>query len=572
MTGTVRSLRRTFASTFAIGTANERGQLPGRAASIAGRGLTVALIGPDGAGKSSVARRLPGRLEAPARYVYMGVNLEASNLLLPTTRLALAVKRARGQRPDLAPSSGAPTSGATVPLLRVGRSTKQLVTVSNLVAEEWFRQLVIWWHRMHGRVVVLDRHFLFDYYRHDVVPQQPVSAPRRFHGFLLRRVYPRPDLVLLLDAPADVLFGRKPEGTVEQLERRRQEYLTLPRGIRGAGETIDTSSSLEEVVERAAEAVRQHRRSLATIEHRTNAIRRPACRDPETNVGESSDTVPAAIAAIRALGPSISALRGDPTRSPDASVIVPVNARSDLDLVVELIGQLAGYEGTRHFEIILVVNNYPPSSPPEMMATYEEAGIRVVGIPDASRPGEVVCFSARIPGVRAASSSKVVLFDADCRVERLSELLDWYVEQLERGAALAYTHVGHFDLQPRASVYSRVFVHHASRFVKRSILRIPTTRGSGYAVERGALLAAYDGGLLVDDFNVAPTLKAQGRTITYSGSRRLVVRTSGRMIKPGWLRMGRYFARRLRYNVEAVRVQEAAERSRWLREYIVRKT
>jgi hypothetical protein len=53
---------------------------------------------------------------------------------------------------------------------------------------------------------------------------------------LLKRVYPRPSELVLLDAPAEVLHARKPEGTLEALRARRQEYLdlfeVLPRGIR----------------------------------------------------------------------------------------------------------------------------------------------------------------------------------------------------------------------------------------------------------------------------------------------------------------------------------------------------
>jgi thymidylate kinase len=44
---------------------------------------------------------------------------------------------------------------------------------------------------------------------------------------MLERVYPKPDLVIMLDAPAEVLHARKPEATVAWLERRRQQYLEL---------------------------------------------------------------------------------------------------------------------------------------------------------------------------------------------------------------------------------------------------------------------------------------------------------------------------------------------------------
>jgi thymidylate kinase len=96
------------------------------------------------------------------------------------------------------------------------------------MAEEWFRQTVIEYYHWSGFIVLVDRHFLFDYYYYDVVESgayRPLS--RRFHGLVLKHFYPRPDLVICLDAPSAVLFARKPEGTVEALEQRRQEYLQL---------------------------------------------------------------------------------------------------------------------------------------------------------------------------------------------------------------------------------------------------------------------------------------------------------------------------------------------------------
>src|SRR5215211_3803381 len=69
------------------------------------RSLAVALIGPDGAGKTSITRRVAELLPVPSRTIYMGVNLESSTLMLPTTRLILTAKRARGGRPDLTVSA-----------------------------------------------------------------------------------------------------------------------------------------------------------------------------------------------------------------------------------------------------------------------------------------------------------------------------------------------------------------------------------------------------------------------------------------------------------------------------------
>ena len=54
-------------------------------------GFTVALIGPDGAGKTTVARALDSELPFPVAYLYMGVNPDSSNHLLFTTRVVHAL-------------------------------------------------------------------------------------------------------------------------------------------------------------------------------------------------------------------------------------------------------------------------------------------------------------------------------------------------------------------------------------------------------------------------------------------------------------------------------------------------
>jgi len=192
--------------------------------------ITVALIGPDGAGKTTVSRQLQQSLPLPVVCLYMGVNHEASAHLLPTTRLVRAIKRACGGPPDAAgprdpQQADLPARGA---LRRALRGAKSLAGLANRVAEEWYRQLLAWYHCRRGRIVLFDRHYFSDYYAYDVAPgDQRRSLARRIHGYLLRRFYPHPDLVILLDAPGEVLFARKGEGTAELLERRRRDYLQL---------------------------------------------------------------------------------------------------------------------------------------------------------------------------------------------------------------------------------------------------------------------------------------------------------------------------------------------------------
>ena len=111
--------------------------------------------------------------------------------------------------------------------------------------------------------MIFDRHFYADYYHFDVAPSGAQSLAQRLHGFTLRRLYPKPDLVVLLDAPGEVLFARKGEGTPEWLEQRRAEYLELVRSMPRYA-VVDATKPVDEVVAVVARAVGDLRRERAT--------------------------------------------------------------------------------------------------------------------------------------------------------------------------------------------------------------------------------------------------------------------------------------------------------------------
>jgi hypothetical protein len=263
---------------------------------------------------------------------------------------------------------------------------------------------------------------------------------------------------------------------------------------------------------------------------------------------------------LERLGADLARLRGDATSLPDGSIVVPVNAQADLDAVLGVLGEVAAYRGDRSFEVVLVINNYPAGAPPPEIEAYVGAGMHVVAIPSVWREGEAVCLTARVPGARATASERVILFDADCRIRDPSRLLDWYMQQFERGAQAAYTHVGYYGLRPLWSVRARIAAHHLARWIKRVILRIPTTRGSNYAVDRATFLHLYEQGLLIDDLNVGPAVKAAGGRVAYSGARDLHVLTSGRKFRGGWRKLARYLRYRLLYNVRVLRARAGARK------------
>ena len=207
---------------------------------------SIALIGPDGAGKTTITRMLTESGVLPFRYLYMGVSVPSSNLALPSSRLVEALKpRLRGGSRETR-NSGTRSSATPSRRRKIASRAWGLARLGNRLAEEWFRQIVSWYYQFQGYTVLYDRHFVLDYAPEVVAPQTATSIDKRLHRWCLSHLYPRPDLVVYLDAPGEVLFARKGELTVEELERRRQAFLRVGKGLRNFVR-VDATQPLEEV-------------------------------------------------------------------------------------------------------------------------------------------------------------------------------------------------------------------------------------------------------------------------------------------------------------------------------------
>lgn len=211
-----------------------------------------------------------------------------------------------------------------------------------------------------------------------------------------------------------------------------------------------------------------------------------------------------------------------------------------------LLSDLSNYHGTRSLEIILVINNYPVDHPPQEIDDYRVLGVRTLEIPKVEHIGGVA-LAARIPGVEAAQSERVLLFDSDCRIQDPTSLLDWYIEQLDSGVDLAYTHVDYFDLPAGLAIKTRMWIHHAIRWYKRVLMGIPTSRGSNYAIRRQLILDLFAKKRITYDIHVGPVLKAIRGKVAYSADRRHVVFTSGRFFSNSWKELFSYLIWRTGY-------------------------
>ena len=129
------------------------------------------------------------------------------------------------------------------------------------ITEEWLRQLLAASYTRRGYVVVFDRHFFADHHGSEelvrrAAPRTPVATA---HSWMLEHVYPRPELVICLDAPAEVLWQRKREDSVEWIEARRRQYLKLADDV-PAFALVDADRPVEAVHSDVLRVIRDHQR------------------------------------------------------------------------------------------------------------------------------------------------------------------------------------------------------------------------------------------------------------------------------------------------------------------------
>ncbi len=200
----------------------------------------MALYGPDGAGKSALAARIATEF-AP---LFPGVRLH--HLRIPiwnSQRPGVTVTNPYAQKPR----------GLLVSCLKL----------FYMFVQSWLAHLlrVLAWVG-HGELVISDRYFL-DY---AIDPQRYRLAGASVRlASLLGKFAPQPDLQFVLDVPGAELQRRKPEVTLAESKRQRQEYAARMARLRNtvlvnadrpvADVALDVTAEISQLLNRQSSVV-----------------------------------------------------------------------------------------------------------------------------------------------------------------------------------------------------------------------------------------------------------------------------------------------------------------------------
>lgn len=205
--------------------------------------MMIVVLGPDGSGKSSLIDALAGASAGASTRPVARFHLRPG---------VFARQRSGAQGPVIDPH-GRPPRGP------LASAAKLFFLLADYVVGYW---LVVRPACAAGSLVIFDRYY------HDLLvdPHRYRYGGPQWLARMLGGLVPKPDLWIVLDAPADVLQTRKQEVTGAETARQRDGYLRLAQSLPGV-EVVDASQPAERVVAAVERAIVNHRIHQQPMRH-----------------------------------------------------------------------------------------------------------------------------------------------------------------------------------------------------------------------------------------------------------------------------------------------------------------
>lgn len=237
-TGVIRSILNMIKSLYE----SVKGRLQRRGGMSMRGGLFLVLLGPDGSGKTTLAKEMDKRLSplfSSSEYYHGRFHLfpqlgGIKRLLVPSSKKKIQKELVQSSETDMIQRETLSVTRACINIIYYG--TEYMVS-----------RIPVWFKLRKNKLIVCDRYF-YDYLLHPEYIQAP-----KWLIMLFTKLVPQPDLVLLIKCDAEVIFTRKKELPLEEIERQQQLLDTFKNVIDNTT-TIDTNKPLVESVDDAVVA------------------------------------------------------------------------------------------------------------------------------------------------------------------------------------------------------------------------------------------------------------------------------------------------------------------------------
>jgi thymidylate kinase len=211
---------------------------------------SVALVGGDGSGKTTIATSFVQSGKVPCKYLYMGLSTLNSKPAFPTTLLIRHFKK-RSIMKSIDSDESRPEQKSLMENYHHNPTKRSdlwhAIRSLNYLIDVLYRQIFSWVYQLRGYLVIYDRYYLFmtapEYHDKQQVNRHWIDNSLYW---IFDRLYPKPDLVVFLDAPPETLYARKPEGNLDYLEKRMIATIEQGRKMNNFF-IIDASHPLDQV-------------------------------------------------------------------------------------------------------------------------------------------------------------------------------------------------------------------------------------------------------------------------------------------------------------------------------------
>lgn len=194
----------------------------------------IVLIGPDGCGKTTIGDGLVERFEHRPFNSFLRIHMNFGMPRLSGIKVFLGRLIGRSVKVDSGPKPGTRHMGMHPP----HSALRSMIYIMYYGIGMIFGRLRLLRWRAFGGMIIADRYY-YDYY----YMRGYMNCPRWFIR-LFEVFAPKPDMIFILERPAEAIYAQKPELTIEEITRQ-QEVIRKWFGSRPMTRVIDASKGVE---------------------------------------------------------------------------------------------------------------------------------------------------------------------------------------------------------------------------------------------------------------------------------------------------------------------------------------